>query len=354
MTRLTMVPMHPVRIASSALVVFLAACQAPPTPVPLVLSPTSSPSSSGMATASRTASPTSTEYRTPTAGRTLVPTAVKTKAPSRTPTANVLKGLGKIAFFHDGGLYTMRADGSERTLVLEFDGLSQGVSWSPDGKQLVYAADWQIGIANVNGSGYSKISDNSGCDGEPDWSPDGEWIVFSSDRSMRPHPNGPFYTTDLYLMRPDGSDLRNLSPELPINSGSPEFSPNGRWIAFWYGGPLYLMDPASGAMNSLVSEGDCDLFNPAWSPDGTRIAYEKYCSGRSQIFIIPVEDPKAKTALTQAPSGKNFGASFPTWSPDGQFIAYQKDYEICIHSLKTGLIQCLTAGEEPDWSWATE
>ncbi|MBN1440201.1 MAG: PD40 domain-containing protein [Anaerolineales bacterium] len=329
------------------LLILLSACQAAATPLP----PAASPTANETPTASRTAEPTATERLTSTSSRTSAPTAVRTKRPSPTPTEDALKDLGKIAFFKNDGLYTMRADGSELTLVAELDGIPQGVSWSPDGKRIAYAVDWKIGIANANGSGFVKIT-GEGDHVEPDWSPDGEWLVYTSDQSMRADPNGPFWYTDLFLMRPDGTDARNLSPALPINSDSPDWSPSGVWIAFWYGGPVYLMDPASGAMNPLVPEPACDLFNPVWSPDGMRIAYEKNCSGRSQIFIIPVEDPNSKTALTGVPGGKNFGASNPTWSPDGRFIAYQQDYKICIQEVGAAASRCLTDGVQPDWSWA--
>jgi Tol biopolymer transport system component len=55
-----------------------------------------------------------------------------------------------------------------------------------------------------------------------DWSPTGEWIAFASDRDEN---------YEIWLVRPDGSDLRKL-----IGGGGrnnhPIFSPDGQWIVF--------------------------------------------------------------------------------------------------------------------------
>jgi Tol biopolymer transport system component len=56
----------------------------------------------------------------------------------------------------------------------------------------------------------------------PAWSPDGSKIVFQSNRTGEWH---------LYLMNPDGTGVRDLTPTLR-DCRNPSFSPDGSRIAF--------------------------------------------------------------------------------------------------------------------------
>jgi Tol biopolymer transport system component len=84
---------------------------------------------------------------------------------------------------------------SRQLMLVSADGASAGISlrqkcalggyisYSPDGKQMVYSANDRIQILEVAGKGGARILpgqvEKSRC---PDWSPDGKWIVFESER----------------------------------------------------------------------------------------------------------------------------------------------------------------------------
>jgi len=63
------------------------------------------------------------------------------------------------------------------------------ISYSPDGKQVVYSSNDRIQILDVAGNGDARILPDqiqkSRC---PDWSPDGSWIVFESERVILENP----------------------------------------------------------------------------------------------------------------------------------------------------------------------
>lgn len=95
---------------------------------------------------------------------------------------------------------TVRAEqGAQRQLwIVSAAGAAQGatlrlksnlggfVSFSPDGKQLIFATDNKIHIAEVAGTGRAKlVPGQRGKNRNPDWSPDGKRIVFVSDREQK-------------------------------------------------------------------------------------------------------------------------------------------------------------------------
>ncbi len=59
---------------------------------------------------------------------------------------------------------------------------------------------------------------------KPAWSPDGEWIAFNNE-------NGTL--GDIYLIKPDGTDLRRLTSTADISrDGNLVWSPDSKAIAF--------------------------------------------------------------------------------------------------------------------------
>jgi hypothetical protein len=87
-------------------------------------------------------------------------------------------------------------------------------------------------LADVDDYRLLSVTRVSGNAARLDWSPDGEWLAVDK--------RGEDGLYDVYLMRPDGSDLRCLTcpdagadPSLPSDRqiGQPAFHPSGEWLA---------------------------------------------------------------------------------------------------------------------------
>lgn len=79
---------------------------------------------------------------------------------------------------------------------------------------------------------------------------------------------------------------------------------------------LFRLDLSSGEIRQLTS-GGCRDTEPRFSPDATLLAFTSDRSGKSQIYLMPLDGGEA-LPLTDFPRG----AAHPVWSPDGAHIAF--------------------------------
>lgn len=200
-------------------------------------------------------------------------------APAWSPQGNLIaftRGHVFAGASTDNEIYVMRPDGSEVQNLTQHPANDALPSWSPDGKRLVFRStrdgNKDLYVIDVDGTGLTRLTTSPGTDTFPHWSPLGDRIVFASDRT------GDF---EIYTIRPDGSDLRQLthSPSLDMH---PVWSPDGQWICFASArggfkderpltgnpqpyGDLYLMRPDGSEVQALTDD-QFEDGTPAWAP----------------------------------------------------------------------------------------
>jgi TolB protein len=155
---------------------------------------------------------------------------------------------------------------------------------------------------------------------DPVISPYGNMVAFTAipEGSDRP---------DIFVMRADGSDLRQLTPG--TSDENPSWSPDGRRIAFdrltGEGYDVFVMN-ADGTGVVQLTSGSADEGDPAWSPDGKSILFTSDRTGDHAVYLqeigsVAAWTPRPKLILDQV------GADdlFPSWSPDGRSIVFVRD-----------------------------
>src|SRR5919106_365950 len=112
----------------------------------------------------------------------------------------------------------------------------QGVL-SPDGRSLAFVSSRSgqadIWILELATGALRNLTNHPGGDFRPSWSPDGQWIAFSSDRDSKglKFAFATLQTTEIYLVRTDGSGLRRLTRRDAL-AGGPSWSPDGKRVLY--------------------------------------------------------------------------------------------------------------------------
>jgi Tol biopolymer transport system component len=183
-------------------------------------------------------------------------------------------------FCTETALWSVNADGTQATKLVT----GHGASWSPDGTRLAFTfqrdpcSDGELYIVRADGSNPISLTDDSADQGAA-WSPDGTRIAFTSSRDG----NG-----DIYVISPDGSDLRRLTSHRAWDSDA-RWSPDGTQIAFTSERDgnldIYVMNADGSGLRRLTTHPAADE-GAVWSPDGTQIAFTTDRDGNAEIYVI--------------------------------------------------------------------
>jgi Tol biopolymer transport system component len=245
---------------------------------------------------------------------------------------------GRILFSQTVGehkdIYAIRPDGRGLRRLTKSQGEAVWPEPSPDGRQIAYEDDEAtravIALIDADG-GHRRVLTPSGFQGQPAWSPDGRWIAFGRDPP--PGDNG------IWLMRPDGSDLRRLTRNPYAGAecgcdGDPAFSPDGKRISFVRvraerrgRGALFVMNRDGSNVRRLTPWTFDPGVNHTWAPDSSLILVSSNAHpepGESSNVYVLRPDGTGLRALTRFAHGTP-NALAGSWSPDGRQITLKTD-----------------------------
>jgi len=190
------------------------------------------------------------------------------------------------------------------------------VSVSPDGRWLAYYSrgrQMNILISRSDGTGERQLTNDSAYDRNPTFSPDGQWIAFFSNRGGK---------YQIWLIRPDGSGLRQATDAPNGAMSSNQWSPDGSRLI--YIDPtttnMYVFEPRkpwsvqTPQVFSTVMEAGVTFSPQSWSPDGKQLLGSGGPEGQDAIFAYTFAS-KRFTRLSDV------GTPW-TWLNDGRRLLY--------------------------------
>jgi Tol biopolymer transport system component len=175
---------------------------------------------------------------------------------------------------------------------------------------------------NSDGSGVRRLTKGRAFQYDPSWSPDGRWIAFTSELNN---------SADIFLMRPDGSKTQAVAAHA-VDDTNPRWSPDGEWIAFNSGFDIYMVRRDGTQMRQLTHSPEEFDLEPMWSPDGEWLYF---FSGKGLNIVGNLHRIDLKTgAVEQVATGVN--RLVPVlWTKDTRrLLIIKDDFDTTLHSIR--------------------
>jgi TolB protein len=217
---------------------------------------------------------------------------------------------------HAGGyeqLFTMRPEGTQVRQVTHLtDSAAADASWSPDGKRIAFARDFDccdpkkehldIYTMNANGTALHGMG-LKGLNGGPLWFPDGRRLLFG-------HASGIW--DGLWAVSASGGTPQRVLRIVGDFEGQ-SLSPSGRDVAFINKGALVIANLASGRRKQVAPSSLHPSPKIDWSPDGTLVLSRTEAGA---VFTVRTDGSELKMLVR----GKDYCSE--SFSPDGTKILF--------------------------------
>ncbi len=220
--------------------------------------------------------------------------------------------------------FKMDIDGRNKTDLTEGStDFTYGFNTSSDGKRIAYHRNYQVYLADADGTNALHIDTGEPFNFGPVWSPNGKWVLFlAGEKNIKCNP---------YIVKFDGTGLKKLADRggykgaiefLDVydfhegSSDTPVWSYDGKLIYYTSKAgktiELFQVD-LNGETKQLTHSVEGTLhYHPNPSPNGKWLLYGSKRKGVRQLFVMDLKN-NVEYQITNMKPG--YAAMWPCWRP---------------------------------------
>jgi serine/threonine protein kinase/Tol biopolymer transport system component len=194
---------------------------------------------------------------------------------------------------------------------------------SPDGQKIAYGAGDQVWVYDLSrGTNTPLIVEGNA--GTPIWIRDGNRLLFTCDKSL---------ASNLFWQAYDGSSPMERLTTSKYAQFPGSLSSDGETVAFMEirpdtGYDIAVLDLRSKRVTPFLNSQFGELY-PEFSPDGRWIAYSSDESKRSEVFVRPFPGPGMKYQVSSE------GGGMPLWARNGKQLFYRHQDQMWVVDVRT-------------------
>lgn len=210
-----------------------------------------------------------------------------------------------VAFVVHGEMFLMPISGGKATRLTDSPAFDHSIAWSPDSKKIIFASDRNghedlyllepddpehPELVKAHKFKTTQLTSTPEAELGISFSPDGKRVVF-------------LRAGKLWSMNPDGTDQKVIVNDVQVFDY--DWSPDGKWIAYArmdgsFASEVYIV-PATGGESKNVTRYATYNAGITWSGNGKKISFLSHRRNMTSLYVLSLDKP----AISGAPDTKD-------------------------------------------------